>query len=326
MKPEKKTLVIQPLPGIGDMIWHLKLLKAIACKAPSRKISILTKPSSFTRDLIGHEDFVDQILDLEPRYTSATKIFSLAKNLGRIGFHESWCLHHSFKFPLASFLAGIPHRYGYGLGWGQISLNKGIFLKAAQKSLTPFERTAFFARLNALPLEDKDQRLTPQKEALAFVRQFLKNDPTPWIALGIGASQEFKSWSTQNFISLIQSIERKHTASFFLLGSKKDRPKAEAIKASFPSSKTNLAVLTDFQLCESIAFLSLCRGFIGNDSGLLNVAANVGIPSLGLFGATDVLDYSPHLHAITPPVLFSGMNKISPQMVLEGFQKAKIFP
>lgn len=39
-------LVIQPLPGIGDMIWHLPHIHAIAAASPNGQVDILTKRRS----------------------------------------------------------------------------------------------------------------------------------------------------------------------------------------------------------------------------------------------------------------------------------------
>jgi heptosyltransferase-2 len=38
---------------------------------------------------------------------------------------------------------------------------------------------------------------------------------------------------------------------------------------------------------EMAALLSLCNGFAGNDSGVMHVAAAIGIPTVGIFGSTD---------------------------------------
>ena len=40
------TLVIQPLPGICDMVWHLPHLDAIARTCPDGQVTVLTKRRS----------------------------------------------------------------------------------------------------------------------------------------------------------------------------------------------------------------------------------------------------------------------------------------
>ena len=46
-------------------------------------------------------------------------------------------------------------------------------------------------------------------------------------------------------------------------------------------------------LPEIAAFLARSRLFIGNDSGLMHLAAASGVPTLGLFGPTNAAAYAP---------------------------------
>ena len=47
-----------------------------------------------------------------------------------------------------------------------------------------------------------------------------------------------------------------------------------------------------------IALLARAGGFVGNDSGLLNLAAACGKPALGIYAQSRPLDYAPNLHAV----------------------------
>jgi heptosyltransferase-2 len=64
---------------------------------------------------------------------------------------------------------------------------------------------------------------------------------------------------------------------------------------------------------ESAALLGQCAFLVGNDTGMLNVAAAVGVPSLGLFGATTPLSHDPSMKAVQG----DGMDGISVARVLE---------
>ena len=48
----------------------------------------------------------------------------------------------------------------------------------------------------------------------------------------------------------------------------------------------------DLPLDQSAALISLCAGFLGNDSGALNVAAAVRTPCVGLMGTAPLPAYS----------------------------------
>ena len=46
-------------------------------------------------------------------------------------------------------------------------------------------------------------------------------------------------------------------------------------------------------LAEAAACLARCRLFVGNDSGLMHLAAAAGTPTLGLFGPSLASEYAP---------------------------------
>ena len=46
-------------------------------------------------------------------------------------------------------------------------------------------------------------------------------------------------------------------------------------------------------LAEAAACLARCRLFVGNDSGLMHLAAAAGTPTMGLFGPTPASEYAP---------------------------------
>lgn len=47
------------------------------------------------------------------------------------------------------------------------------------------------------------------------------------------------------------------------------------------------------ELPEAAALLARCALFVGNDSGLMHLAAAAGTPTLGLFGPTPASEYGP---------------------------------
>jgi heptosyltransferase-2 len=47
--------VIQVKPGIGDVIWHLPFIRAIAATAPERQVTFFAPPTSAARDLLAAE-------------------------------------------------------------------------------------------------------------------------------------------------------------------------------------------------------------------------------------------------------------------------------
>jgi heptosyltransferase-2 len=57
--------VVQPLPGIGDMIWHLPHIRAIA-EAVGGPVTLVTKPGSAADQIFAAEPSVRRVLWLRP--------------------------------------------------------------------------------------------------------------------------------------------------------------------------------------------------------------------------------------------------------------------
>src|SRR5215470_17830752 len=47
--------VIQVKPGIGDVIWHLPFVRAIAATAPGGRVTFFAPPTSAAKDLLAAE-------------------------------------------------------------------------------------------------------------------------------------------------------------------------------------------------------------------------------------------------------------------------------
>ncbi|MEC9167208.1 MAG: hypothetical protein VX596_08930, partial [Pseudomonadota bacterium] len=94
-----KTLVLQPLPGIGDMIWHLPHIAAIAAQTPTGTVSLAAKPSSHADQILADAAHIVDILWLEPHHTHGPLGFwRLARHLRPYDFTEAWILHGSPRY------------------------------------------------------------------------------------------------------------------------------------------------------------------------------------------------------------------------------------
>ena len=79
----------------------------------------------------------------------------------------------------------------------------------------------------------------------------------------------------------------------WLLGSERDQAVTAAIAAQSPGV-VDIAGRTS--LAQAVDLLSLARAVVSNDSGLMHVAAAVGVPVIALYGSSDP-NYTPPLSA-----------------------------
>jgi ADP-heptose:LPS heptosyltransferase len=80
------------------------------------------------------------------------------------------------------------------------------------------------------------------------------------------------------------------------MGAPSEQHLVETIMHHLPEHIKVVNAITKLDL--GIALLARAGGFVGNDSGLLNLAAACGKSALGIYAQSRPLDYTPNLHAV----------------------------
>lgn len=107
-----------------------------------------------------------------------------------------------------------------------------------------------------------------------------------------GASESFREWPPERFEALLSDIlKQEKDLGLVMMGGPDDREKADALAAKFGRRAVSLAGRLPFRA--SAAALSLCERYIGNDTGLMHMAAAQGVPVLALFPYPASLNLSP---------------------------------
>jgi len=117
---------------------------------------------------------------------------------------------------------------------------------------------------------------------------------------GSNGSQKWKRWPAQYFGELISMISSEWEASVLVFGDYNEKDLINEILSIVDKSVKAISV-TDRTLEECIALISLCKAFIGNDSGLMHFAVANKVPTFCIAGPTDVRKtgpYGPHSYII----------------------------
>lgn len=300
------TLIIQPSPGIGDMIWHLPHIRAIArAEGP---LTLLTKPRNFTKDWLAHDPCLREILYVERQGLS----LSLPALLKR-RFQKAWVLHRSTSYAALPFFAGVPERVGFGVGFQRHLLTSNKILTDAKAHHT-IENLNAFLDLHGLDWRTESSRPPLMPEAERTIQQLYGHLPRPWMILGIGGSAVSRRWPLDAFTHTLAQILPTFPGTVFLCGSAAERPDAEAIKGALnaPTEQVQIPALPIDTLFGLLAVSDL---YLGNDTSLLNICATFGVPAVGLFGTSSLPRYVPTLHMITTTK--DCMSGIQPAQVLK---------
>lgn len=200
---DKKILVIQPLPGIGDLLWFDVHMQTLAERTPTKRISLMTKKRSLAMDVFKDSPYVEDILWVDPK--DSINLFSLVKDLRKHAFTEAWILHASWKYALAASLARIPKIYGYGKGWTKFLLT-GKNLSSQELKQHPIARATALLKKNGIPLK-KDPKISVSEALKESIKKKFSKIKHPWIVLGIGGSEPQKKWPIASFIELAQWLK-----------------------------------------------------------------------------------------------------------------------
>jgi len=88
-----------------------------------------------------------------------------------------------------------------------------------------------------------------------------------------------------------------------------DRRRCELLaKEAGPNA---IAAAGETSIGELIALLSLCDGFVGNDTGVTLLAGVVGLPTVGIFGSTNPAGIGPVWAKDTPNLPSGGLQSMS---------------
>jgi len=118
----------------------------------------------------------------------------------------------------------------------------------------------------------------------------------PFLAVGPAANWKGKEWPAENFAELAQRLTAPqgplpHARVVVMAASHERAQTAPVIAALPPERRIDLVGRVD--LLTAVAVLQRAALFIGNDTGLMHVAAAAGAPTLGLFGPSRVDHYAP---------------------------------
>ena len=118
----------------------------------------------------------------------------------------------------------------------------------------------------------------------------------PILALAPAANWVGKTWPLERFaqvaIRLLGEGGPLHGGRIMVLGGPEDVGAVSALRHVVPMDRF-IDLVGKVDLLTTFASLKHARIFIGNDSGLMHMAAAAGAPTLGLFGPSDEALYGP---------------------------------
>lgn len=320
--------IVQPLPGIGDVVVHASHIRAIALHYHAERTVLFAKQSSLAAQyahLFGINeihDLPESSRNLRPDLNHTTRkdtkkniyhkmkfIMALTNLLKQHAIDQIIILHPSLKFAIAAKLAGIPRCFGYGHPLQTYWLSQSFSLpRTATKQLYHTKKCDLFLKHMGICQQPLLPQMTPPK-----IKQQNEQIPQPCIALGIGASGIDKQWGSQHFTILCHWIIHHSNHHIVLCGGPDEQYIVDHIMLHIDHSHHKRILHTcHHKILTAIKYMAQAYCYVGNDTGFLHIAVALNKPSIGLFGSPfqAVLGYSPLITACTPDLNDTQRNSI----------------
>lgn len=130
---------------------------------------------------------------------------------------------------------------------------------------------------------------TPEQEALAIG---LLPPGSPILALGPTANWGAKQWPAERFAQAALRLTAQTGGRIAVFGAGTERNSVRALLGALPTDRL-IDLIGRVDLPTAYACLRRVQLYVGNDSGLMHMAAAAGIPTLGLFGPSSEVFYGP---------------------------------
>lgn len=284
-----KRILVRAPQWLGDAVVSTVFLTRLRARFPNADITVLC-PSALAPLYDTHPA---KVTALSLTYPTGS-VFDVARRLREEAFDTAYILPRSFRTALEVTLAKIPNRIGFT---GE--LFRGLLLtnviRYDDKLLYPHRYLKLlgeetFALDQAKPYFPKAD--LSDKEAQMLFFQGTPPLKKPILGIAPVSVAPARTWEPDHFAAVAEAFLKERSGTVFLFGSPAETAAVERVAAMIQGRVVNLAGKLD--LPKLGWAMSLCDAFLGNDSGLMHVAAAFKIPSVILFGPSDPT------HAVPP--------------------------
>ena len=289
-RPAKKApILVVPYMWIGDFVRCHSVVKVLNERYSERPVDVLA--TTLCAPLADYMPGIRQAIvwDLPRGRLALAEQSALAARLKRERYGNALVMPRTWKSALAPFLAGIPQRTGF-LGEARLLLLNDVRL-GERRLPRMVDRCAMLALPSGAsqpPSWPLPELAVPAASCAAWRQsRDLNGEGRPIVALAPGAVGPSKRWPAGAYAALTRRL-LANGASVWVLGGPAEKALAGEIIGD-----TAARDLTGPDLRDAILALASATAAISNDSGLLHVAAALGIPTVGIFGPTSPWHWAP---------------------------------
>ncbi|MGQ9629864.1 MAG: glycosyltransferase family 9 protein [bacterium] len=294
-----EKFIVICMQGIGNTVLFLPALHTLKERYPQSRVDCLVRLEG-SRQILEADPSVGEIFLLNER--TPGKLGRILELRGRrydcsiTAFPGNRLEFNALAFAIGARIR-IAHRYKlYRIRSANFLQNRTVdvspTLRDIEQNLRLLEPLGIDSGATGW---DMKLFLTEDDESYAeefWERNRLKGDFV--VGFHPGGSKErgmiHKRWAKERFIALGNELARKYGARVLTFGGPDESGLKEEISRGIPKS-----IVVEAGIRQVAAAIGRCGLFISNDSGLMNIAMAVGVPTVGILGGpTDPVRVRPY--------------------------------
>lgn len=296
-KAAVKRIIIRATNWVGDAVMSLPALEAVGEIFPDSTTTILAKP--WVIPIYREHPAVDQILVYRKDGWGLKNLKAMIQTIAvirRQRFDLAILFQNAFEAALLCYLGGVRFRLGYNTDGRGPLLTHSVMRDS--RILNVHQTEYYLSVLRAMGWEamSRNPRIMVSAEDMKTARELLESMHVRNGDLLVGLSPGAiyggaKRWPEERFSKIGDLAAQKWGAKILIMGTHKERKICHDVCRKMTQKTINLCGRTN--LGEAMGVISLCHYFVTNDSGLMHIAAALGIPTVAIFGSTDLVTTGP---------------------------------
>jgi ADP-heptose:LPS heptosyltransferase len=304
-----QRILVVKLADLGDLLTVTPALRALRDTFPGACLDALVTPGS--APLLAGSDLVDRLILFDKfafdRPTAAARALPRALALGRQlrgqRYDALLLLHHlttSFgtaKYAALALASGAPLQAGLDNGRGRFLTHRALDQGFGARHEVDYWLTVAATLGATNPRPRLEVPITPAQEAAAQQRWRaldLQGAPTALLHPGSGAFSLARRWAAERYVGLGNRLAAELGLQLTVLAgpASGEAELARNVIADLDAPATLIEGIPSPG--ELAALLKRVRLFVGNDSGVMHLAAAVEAPIVAIFGPTNHRAWGPY--------------------------------
>ncbi|MFA4981713.1 MAG: glycosyltransferase family 9 protein [Candidatus Omnitrophota bacterium] len=307
--PHLKRVLVVRLDGIGDVVLTTPFLRELRKNLPNARITLIVRPEAL--NLVKLCPYVDEILThdwKEPGifaylmwHISALKfsIFHLWKRRFDLSILPRWDVDNR-NSSFIIYFSGARLRVGYSenVRPEKIELNKRydiLFTHViSDKTLKhEVEHNLDVITFIGGKIERDNLELWLKEDDSTFAQSLLRrfNIDAKCFFVGIGpaAQENLRMWPKERYLDMLDWFLKETASKIVLLGNKNERLIGDYIENNIKKEFSDriINIMGETTLRQTAGLLKYCRFYLGNDTGVMHIAAAMKIPVIEISSWSD---------------------------------------